>query len=234
MKTDFQHMEVVEGWLNNKAMIFTSYYTSTFLSSVKFNSLEIGVHHGKFLIGLENITPLGCKAIAIDVFDSQEKNIDSSGKGDLNIFLGHVAQFCVDPNRVIAMPLDSLDVNASEIGINKFGLLSIDGGHTANHTINDLSICERLVNEMGLVILDDILNQDWTGVVTGAVQFFSSNDAKRIVPFAIGYNKLFCCHFSSRDLVLNTLIGSQDVLNNLGIKCVKFTEFAGNKVMSLQ
>lgn len=132
------------------------------------------------------------------------------------------------------MSLDSMDINISEIGKNQFGLLSIDGGHTANHTINDLSICERLVNEKGLVILDDILNQDWTGVVTGAVQFFSSNDAKRIVPFAIGYNKLFCCHFSCRDLVFNKLIGSQEALNNIGIKCVKFTEFAGNKIMSMQ
>lgn len=234
MLTDFPHLPIVQGWLNNYALLFTSFYTTTFLRASKFSSLEIGVHHGKFFIGLENITPANGKAIAVDIFNSQQKNIDGSGKGDLEIFKGHVYKFCKDPSRVIIKEIDSLDIDASEIGINQFGLLSIDGGHTPNHTINDLEICNTLVTETGLIILDDILNQDWAGVVTGAVQHFSSNTGKRIVPLAIGFNKLFCCHFTSKERILKELVGRKEELKGYGINISKFTEFCGHRILSLK
>lgn len=234
MKTDFPHLESVHGWLHYKALLFTSFYRTTFLQATKFNSLEIGVHHGKFFIGLENITPPDGKAIAIDVFESQDKNIDRSGFGNLEIFNEHVTKFCQHPTRVITKSMDSLDINVSEIGLNQFGLLSIDGGHTANHTLNDLETCNKLVTETGLVILDDILNQDWVGVVTGAVQYFSSSIAKRVVPFAIGYNKLFCCHFTRKTQILENLAKRQDELKSYDLNIVKWTEFAGHQVLSLK
>ena len=192
------------------------------------------MHHGKFFIGLENLTPLNGKAIAVDVFNSQDKNIDQSGARNLEVFSEHVTKFCQDPTRVITKSLDSLDISTSEIGLNQFGLLSIDGGHTANHTLNDLETCNKLVSETGLVILDDILNQDWVGVVTGAVQYFSSSTGKRIVPFAIGYNKLFCCHFSRKGQIMRSLGEFQDELGDFGIKLFKLTEFAGHQVISLK
>ena len=58
MKIDFPHLEIVHGWLNYEALIFTSFYRTKFLKGADFSSLEIGVHHGKFFIGLENLTPL--------------------------------------------------------------------------------------------------------------------------------------------------------------------------------
>lgn len=233
MKTNFPHFDSVKGWLNYEALLFTSFYRTKFLQDAEFNSLEIGVHHGKFFIGLENITPLNGKAIAVDVFESQDKNIDKSGAGNLAIFNEHVAKFCQDPTRVIAKSLDSLDINASEIGLNQFGLLSIDGGHTVNHTVHDLETCNKLVTDTGLVILDDILNQHWLGVVTGAVQYFSSSTGKRIVPFAIGYKKLFCCHFSRKTKIVSELTELQDELRDCGINISKVTEFAGHQVLSL-
>ena len=234
MKQEFPHLEIVDGWLLYEALLFTSFYRNFFLKDFEFNSLEIGVHHGKFLIGIENITPLNGEVIAVDVFESQEKNIDKSGAGNLEIFNSHVENFCKDPTRVVVRATDSLDINPSEFGLNQFGLLSIDGGHTANHTLHDLEICNLLVSEAGLVILDDILNQDWVGVVTGAVQYFSSNTGKRIVPFAIGYNKLFCCHFTAKQQVLDVLFKYQNELTEIGLKPFKLTEFAGHKVMSFK
>lgn len=234
MKTDFPHLESVHGWLIDEALLFTSFYRTKFLKATEFDSLEIGVHHGKFFIGLENITPPGSKAIAIDIFDSQDKNIDSSGAGNLKIFNEHVEEFCQEPARVLIKSLDSLDINAAELGLNQFGLLSIDGGHTANHTLHDLEVCNKLVSEAGLVILDDILNQDWVGVVSGAVQYFSSSTGSRLVPFAIGYNKLFCCHFTKKGQLMKDLHGFQDELGRYNIRISKLTEFAGHQVLSLK
>ena len=234
MKTDFPHLDSVHGWLNTQALIFTSLYRTKFLQNIEFSCLEIGVHHGKFFIGLENLTPRNGKAIAIDVFESQDKNIDGSGSGNLEIFHQHVSNFCQNPKRVIARSLDSLDIDVSEIGFNQFGLVSIDGGHTANHTMHDLDTSSKLVTETGLVILDDILNQDWTGVVTGAVNYFTSSKGSRIVPFAIGYNKLFCCHYTMRNRVMKHLVESRDELKKYNIQVFKLTEFAENQVISLK
>ena len=234
MLKEFPHFEIVNGWLKKEALIFTSFFRNQFIKDGQFSSLEIGVHHGKFFIGLENITPPSGKAIAIDVFDAQEKNIDGSGAGNLRIFHGHVANFCSNPERVVVKATDSLDINVPEIGLNQFGLLSIDGGHTTNHTLNDLEVCNRLVSDSGLVILDDILHQDWAGVVTGAVQYFSSTTAKRIVPFAIGYNKLFCCHFTKKTQIMKELIKHQNELKSYGLILFKPTEFAGHQIISLK
>jgi len=77
------------------------------------------------------------------------------------------------------------------LGRHQFGLISTEGGHTATHTINDLQIGQELLGPNGMLILDDILNQDWLGDVLGATSFFSSPLARRLVPFAIGFNKLF-------------------------------------------
>ena len=234
MITKFPHIDHVNGWLSPQALSFTSYYTHTFLSGAGFDSLEIGVHRGKYFIALENLTPRDNAAVAIDLFDMQEKNIDNSGKGDLAIFEAHVKEFCSNPDRVRAISADSLDLSAAELGANAYGLISVDGGHTAEHTIADLEKADVLMSTDGLVILDDILNQDWTGVVTGAVHFFSAPRGRRLAPFALGFNKLFCCHFSKVGLVKEQLEADQETLAKLNISLRKTTEFAGYPVFSLR
>ena len=86
----------------------------------------------------------------------------------------------------------------------------------------------------GIVILDDILNQGWTGVVTGACEFFSSNLSEKLVPFAIGFNKLFCCHFTQSHKLVQQTIGNKETLSSIGISLDKITEFAGHQIVSLR
>jgi len=44
---DFPHLANVEGWLVPQALAFTHYFAEHFLGD-EFDSLEIGVHHGKY------------------------------------------------------------------------------------------------------------------------------------------------------------------------------------------
>ena len=233
MKKRFAHYENVEGWLEINALLFTSFYTEKFLTNKIFDSLEIGVHHGKFFFGLENITPLNCRAIAIDVFNDQDLNILGSGKGDIKIFQEHSNNYSLDPSRVQAIEMDSLDIDPIELGRRRFGLISIDGGRTKNHTISDLSNCGELIKSDGLLILSDILSQDWCGVATGAINYFSFDVGRRISPFAIGFNKLFCCHFSKKDIIFKKMMSLQDSLREVGINILKTTEYAGHEILVL-
>ena len=229
---DFNYLPHVEGWLNPSALRFTKYFVDRFLIG-DFDSLEIGVHQGKFFLGIENLTPVAGRCIAADVFSMQELNIDNSGKGNKEIFDGNVKEWAVAPQRVIALEVDSLDINTQELGINKFGVISIDGGNTRSHTFNDLKIAQDLMIPNGLIILDDILNQDWCGVVTGALDFFNSGNATRIVPIAIGFNKLFIAHFSVAEARKRQILKDKDVLSRVDITPRKITPFGGNQIISL-
>lgn len=234
MKPNFPHWQHVFGWLDLEAAFFTCAYAAEFLGEgLVFNSLEIGVHHGKYFLVLEQLTPPDGDCWAVDVFSRQDLNVDHSGQGNQQIFLQHVADFAKDPQRVKSLELDSLNLDPVRLGRHQFGLISIDGGHTATHTINDLQVGQELLAPQGMLILDDILNQDWLGVVSGATAFFSSPLVRRLVPFAIGFNKLFCCHFSHSDAVLARLEADPSVLAryNLGIR--KRTMFCGFPVLSL-
>jgi hypothetical protein len=56
MSINFEYLNQIEGWLDPRAMIFSNYLKNYYLKD-SFDSLEIGIHHGKFFLGLENITP---------------------------------------------------------------------------------------------------------------------------------------------------------------------------------
>lgn len=231
MITEFPHLNSVEGWLDTQALLFTSYFVSTFTKSQDFDSLEIGVHHGKFFIGIENLTPASNRSVAIDCFSQQSKNVDGSGRGDLGIFLNNCQQFAKNYDRVVPLEIDSLQVNCSEVGEKQFGIISIDGCHTEYHTINDLRVAQQLMAPTSVVILDDILNQDWMGVISGASKFFSTST--ELTPFAVGFNKLFCCPKSINAQVQNTVMNDHAVLKTIGVIPRKKTEFVGYPIISL-
>jgi predicted O-methyltransferase YrrM len=49
------------------------------------------------------------------------------------------------------------------VGVGSMRFISIDGGHTPEHTVSDLNLACRLINNQGVVILDDVLHHPWPG-----------------------------------------------------------------------
>jgi len=98
------HLAHVQGWLKPQALLTVEYYCDNFLKDASFDTLEIGVHHGKFFIGLERLTPVGNSAFAADLFDMQELNIDKSGKGSLAAFKKNCAEVCLNPDVCVQGP----------------------------------------------------------------------------------------------------------------------------------
>lgn len=229
---DFPHLANVEGWLVPQALTFTHYFAERFLDD-EFDSLEIGVHHGKYFLGIEKITPVAGKCIAVDLFSRQDLNIDNSGLGNKQIFENNIRDWALAPRRVVVLELDSMDIDPQQLGRNKFGIISIDGGHSREHTFQDLKTAQDLLAPNGLIVLDDILNQDWCGVVTGALDFFNSPYSSRISPVAIGFNKLFITHFSTAVARKTQILKSRKDLEVLGIGISKLTPFGGHEIISL-
>jgi predicted O-methyltransferase YrrM len=151
---------------------------------------EIGVHHGRSFLLLANGLAPGESGVALDVFERQEDNQDGSGRGDRERFEDNLRRWAPDAD-VTVVSRSSLEVSSEEAP-DVFGavrMFSVDGGHTAAITRHDLELAEACVVEGGVVVLDDLLNGHWLGVLTGAAAYLL--DRPRLAPFACSPNKLY-------------------------------------------
>ncbi|HEV7578708.1 MAG TPA: class I SAM-dependent methyltransferase [Caldimonas sp.] len=121
----------------------------------------------------------------------QDENVDGSGKGSRDALMQNLRTHGCDLSRVELVAENSLRLTPERI-ISLCGgqprLFSIDGGHTAEATRNDLTLADRTACEGALVILDDYFNSSWPGVSEGTC-IFMREDRQRLVPVAITSNK---------------------------------------------
>lgn len=229
----FQHVPHVVGYCGDGAFSLLHYYTTFHLEKLEtFNTLELGVHHGQYFLALENLTPESGIATAVDVFGDQHKNTSWSGKGNINSFNTAVERFAKHPDRIQVIQEDTMDLTVEQLGgKSKYAMISIDASHTAAHTVNDLALCAELVTGTGIILLDDVFNEHFSGVITGAVKYFL--EEHRIVPVAVGFGKLVCCHASYKHELLNEMIKHQQELKKMyNIKTYGITEFVGHSIVS--
>lgn len=184
----------VQGWVNKQmphVLDFSVQMMEHF--GVPVGSVgEIGVHHGRFFLCLEQHAGDGCHRDAFDVFEDQFRNLDGSGKGSLHRFMENVASYAKNPVHVRTFKVDSIDLRAGCTQYTndaRYSLFSIDGCHTALHTCNDLMFAESALLPGGIVIVDDISNMSWMGVFEGVCRYLSS-PCPRLAPFGVGLNKL--------------------------------------------
>jgi hypothetical protein len=146
--------------------------------------LEIGVHHGRFLLALEHAARPAEAGVALDVFGDQFLNIDKSGGGRRDLFEAHLASFALEPSRVRIEQGDSTDAALRArlaAGGAVFRLISIDGGHTAGHAASDLRLAEAVAAPGAAVILDDFFNAGFPGVTEGLALYLSAGGTLRPV-----------------------------------------------------
>lgn len=186
MKTGIN--EVV-GWLSSTSAEFIA-HLAQFQTGIGItgDTCEIGIHHGKLFLILANVTSGDERAVAVDVFADQHKNADQSGYGDRSIFEGHLRKFA--PHAAVDIVQESsLDLPGTDFAKRKFRMFSVDGGHTAEITQNDLALTQTCAIPGSIVVLDDILNSHWLGVIEGTARYLMASGG--LVPFAISPNKLY-------------------------------------------
>nr|WP_321983625.1 class I SAM-dependent methyltransferase [uncultured Lichenicoccus sp.] len=181
-------IDKVEGWLSaTTASMIAQLLVEQVGAGLCGDVCEIGVHHGRLFLVLANATIRGERAVAVDVFDDQQKNIDQSGSGDRAIFERHLACYAGMAD-VDIIAGSSLELERLGFLSRRFRFVSIDGGHTAAIVANDLRVAERTLLPGGIVALDDILSSHWTGVLTGLAAYVQAGGM--LVPFALVPNKL--------------------------------------------
>ena len=187
-----------EGWMHLADM-----YIMGYLSRVQHKRMglqgtvgEIGVHHGKFTVPIAMFALPNEPVWAADLFETmQDQNVDGSGLGNRGKFTEHLREYGITTNegpdnQIKILSINSLELKPSHLdGFDAFRMLSIDGGHMHDLTINDLLFSCEVVREGGIVILDDFVNPGWLGAVSGLFSFIQSQSY--LQPFYWGQNKLF-------------------------------------------
>lgn len=118
----------VDGWLSLTSAEFIA-HLARFQTSIGIigDTCEIGIHHGKLFLILANVTSGNERAVAVDIFSDQHKNVDQSGYGDREIFEGHLRKFA--PHSAVDIVQESsLDLTNSDFAKRKFRMFSVDGG----------------------------------------------------------------------------------------------------------
>jgi hypothetical protein len=190
--------KTVEGWLFPGAIALLSSLESIQQELGLRGSVgEIGIHHGKLFILLYLLCREDERAVAVDLFEQQEKNLDRSGLGDEEKFRRNLASHAGDDRRLTLIAGDSTELTPPGLlaaGAGRFRLFSVDGGHTAQITESDLALVSGVLTDGGVLVLDDYFNEEWPGVSEGTNRFFANRNANAdgspLIPFAVGGNKL--------------------------------------------
>lgn len=201
---------IVSGWVNANLFKLIQFFDDMEINKAG-GVTEIGIHHGRLFILLNQLVEEQYNSYAIDVFDKQLLNTSHSGTGNLEIFKLALERYCRHSGKnTVCIQGDSADpalniLNTIPNGSMKF--VSVDGAHTTEHTMNDLVLASSLVSNEGVVLLDDILREGWLGVLEGTVAFL--NNKPTLMPFAIGYNKMFFAKSAYRQFYYDSLLNSE-------------------------
>jgi hypothetical protein len=195
-----QGMASISGWLSRTSADLISAVNDAQLDAgVKGAVAEIGVHHGRLFVLLSLLRSLDEDALAIDVFEHQELNVDGSGKGDRAVLEENLKRFGAN-RRVHVIARSSTDVTPSEIleGVGPVRLFSVDGGHTTEIALSDLQLAEHSLASGGVLIVDDVFNSTFPGVSAALGRYFLHGFGT-LVPFAVSEEKTFLTDWAHGD-----------------------------------
>jgi hypothetical protein len=218
----------VKGWLARiDAEIIKTILTTQNKLSLGGGVAEIGVHHGKCFIELCLGLNKGEMGYCVDIFEQQNLNKDRSGHGDRTRLEANLRAFEIDLKSIVVDSRSSEIVKAEDI-LGKAGPIrafSVDGGHWLEIVQNDLGLAEQSISPHGVIILDDFHRPEWPDVSMG---YFSWNSAKSkpIIPFAIGFNKLYLSEQGWAETYSKALFSN----GFLGHFLNKHSEFGGHSV----
>lgn len=214
----------IYGWLGLKAvdaLVLVTQYQADY--GIKGDALEIGVFQGKFFLALAAAIDSTDIAVGIDIFSEQILNVDNSGAPEqdlFSIFMGNVEKFAPDIDNIRIVTGDSMVVRAADLiemsPRRGYRLVSVDGGHTAEHVVNDLLLASDILVGGGVVFLDDWSSPHWPGVFEGYDRFMA-NLNRNLAPFLYADNKL-----------LLTTIGHQPAMVDLMRE--RFTPWPGQRI----
>jgi hypothetical protein len=101
----------------------------------------------------------------------------------------------IKPSNVIYAQMPSSDMLHSGVLAkhpSDFRWIHIDGEHTGMAIINDLNIANTLLDDVGVIIIDDFFNAEYPQITAAVFDWLRLNPIQ-LTLFLIGYNKGYLC-----------------------------------------
>lgn len=224
----FEPVKEIQGWGGDGAHLFLMLSEIQRQHGYTGAIAEIGVLHGKFFILLCKLLSGDEQAIAIDVFENQDFNIDQSGMG-VRLqsdhlrpeFEDNVDRHLAERSHIHVLQKDSLQLVPSDV-LSRTGLVrifSVDGCHTRQHTINDIVKAEGCLAPGGLILVDDFTNPDFPGV-RQAVDDVLADPARSLKALIFGYNKIALCRADDEGVLRQAILDKLEQMPNY-VACQK-------------
>lgn len=158
---------------------------------------EIGVHHGKSFIPMVLFSDDSI-CHCVDVFENQSLNIDSSGRGDFEVFCRNLARFNISMERVRVHKIYSTSLSLVDLckANESIRFFHIDGGHHLEVVKSDLILALKCADNDSIIAIDDVCRSEWIEVSQGVFGMFSDLKDYGFNFLAFGFNKLYICHQS--------------------------------------
>ena len=201
-----------DGWYANHPL--DALFTEVSALQPPGDIAEIGVHQGKMFCSIVQLLRPGERALAIDLFENQDENVDNSGCGNRVKFEENLSR-CVGPawkEVVDVWAINSKVLIPSDFNGRKIRIFSIDGGHTSDYVLHDLEVAQHvMVEDMPLIVVDDYYHTGWHGVFQGTNHFLRRHgDAWKPVyvsPLYGGSNKLILTRAKDAEMLAKRLSG---------------------------
>lgn len=225
-------MSLIEGWLEKEAaqlFLLIDYLQKK--ENIQGNLFEIGAHYGRSSILLALMTNYKTENLGIcDIFENQDFNYSSSGKGNKKILIDNLNSYLNDLSFIKIHNKQSENLQVEDCKNCRF--FFIDGGHTSSETYSDLVLASKSILEKGVIAIDDIFSEIFPGVMDGFYKFMNNNNS--LAPFLIGFNKLFLCRIGQQKWYLEKInhINWKDFIQNPIVESLE-KELTGYKVKIL-
>ena len=181
---------------------------------------EFGVHHGRYTGCLFLGATANEDLVVGDIFEQQDKNVDGSGFGDKRMFMQGLTTYGLSESDLFLVHTGSTDEIpfdwSSSAGFTPFRMFSVDAGHTAALTFNDLEIAFCNLLQGGIVVLDDIFHPHWVGVTEGLLDFFLLGaEQGHVFPFLFCDSKLYMTNTREHHAIYYDVLIKDAKINNL-------------------
>lgn len=175
----------VQGWFSPEAARLISMFDEFQQQhGIEGNIFEIGVHHGKSSIFFSHLLRPAENLHICDLF-GEAGNVSRSGSGDEEVFRTNMQRFGLKPAAAYHKCLSS-NLTSDLVGIN-YRIFHVDGGHNPDEAFGDMVLAASVLNEQGLIIVDDPFRVEWPGVTEAIVKFLEKYPD--FEPVAVGFNK---------------------------------------------
>lgn len=201
-KSTYKKIRSISGWFSKEAAQLLALLDETQKkNNFTGDIFEIGVHHGKSALFLHRFLSTDEKMQVCDLFGDQKLNTSVSGSGDKAIFLKNIDRILGKSTIQIHEKLSN-ELTITEIG-NSYRMFHVDGGHSFEEALADLTLAAQAVHPYGILILDDPFRSEWPGVTEAALEFLKQTP--NFVPLAVGFNKLLLVRNQYHDLYSQAL-----------------------------